>query len=534
MRIKAWLILLFAVLLRPLAAQPHWDNPAVYRLNKVQPHDAVVPQGDWSRSLGGRWAVSLFAAPAQAERFQHATARPPDSMQVPGFAELQGLAPWRLPEPANPPYAPTDTNTVAFLLRDFTLPPHWDGRRTIVSFGGVASAFYLYVNGREVGYSEDSRTPAEWDLTRYLRPGSNRIAVKVLRWCDGSYLEWHEAWRLTGILREVLLYSVPRTYITDLKVVATLDTADYRTGHLDVMVDLNREVQGGFVEVQCCGAVLRKALRQGDWFVSLAPAVGTVQPWADTTPVLYPLTVRLLDASGVEQARIVKQVGFRRIEVRRGLLCINGHPMAVRGMARLEQSALHGPSVSRGEMRATALRLKAMGINTVRTLHHPSDEYWYHLCDSLGLYLWDEPNIRPMLPEMADNPMWLNPMLDRLFNMYRRDRNRTCVVAWSLASLPQGSHCQEEAYRFLKGKDNTRPVVTMGTWTHRSTDIVCPPRPSPAFLARYVKRLPANIPCIPMGASPEVAPLREYLDTIAANPRLQGLFYAGDEVPPLK
>ena len=240
------LSILVLVLLAALAAQsqPYWNNMEKYRLNKMQPHDRIVPDGDqWRLSLNGTWHFAYFNNPTQA------TLSPArwDSIRVPGNIELQGYGVpvyvnMKNEFPSNPPYAPTDYNPTGIYSRSFSLPAAWHGRRTIIKFGAVKSAMYLYINGREVGYSQDSKTPAEWDITKYLRDGQNDLKVKVIRWCDGSYLECQDMWRMSGITRDVTLYSVPQTYISDIKIIADLDTNDWNTGLLDVMVDLNREV----------------------------------------------------------------------------------------------------------------------------------------------------------------------------------------------------------------------------------------------------------------------------------------------------
>ena len=404
-------------------------------MNKLQPHDRIVPEGDWVRCLDGVWAFAWFDSP-KALHTPLSTIRFKDSIRVPGNIELQGYGVpvyvnMKNEFPSNPPYAPTDYNPVGIYARDFTLPAHWQGRRVVTKFGAVKSAMYLYVNGQEVGYSEDSKTPAEWDITRYLREGTNRMVVKVLRWCDGSYLECQDMWRMSGITRSVELYALPRTYISDLRIKAEVDRSDYRTGKLDVMVDLSTEVSSRMiVEVSLDRGTdtvtVRRRLDRKDWFVNFAPEVGEVEPWSDTTPRLYPLTVRLLSASGTEVERIVKRVGFRTIEIKDGLLCLNGRPMEIRGVNRHEHSVVGGHYITPAEMRQDIALMKDMGINAVRTSHYPNDELWYDLCDSAGIYVWDEANVESHAQgygegSLAKKKEWLNPILDRIYNMFCRE-----------------------------------------------------------------------------------------------------------------
>ena len=504
-------------------AQPYWDNPGVYRLNKVQPHDRVVPDGQWTLSLNGEWAFRLFDTP------QKATLTPAqwDKTAVPGCINRGGntLQPSR------------DNNPTCVYMRRFMLPASWQGRRTIAKFGAVASAMYLYVNGQEVGYSQDSRTPAEWDITRYLVEGRNTMAVKVVSWSDGSTLECQDMQRMGGIARDVMLYSVPWTYISDVKVIADVDTGDWSTGRLDVMVDLNREVRGGSVEWKVegdeCLAKGRKVLEARDWYTSFSATVARVQPWCDTTPVLYTLRVSLLDADGNTTESIVKRLGFRHVDISDGQLRVNGRPVVIRGVNRVEHSRAEGGYVTPDAMRQEVAQLKTLGINAVRTRHYPADELWYDLCDSAGIYVWDDANLDGGTHGHGEGSLalareWLNPILDRIYNMYKRDRNHPCVIAWSLGGECGNGYCLEEAYRLLKGKDNTRPVVYSRAGQAWNTDIVFPAYPSTDDLAAYARdgrnRHPLVMAeyCYAMGHDTRL--FADYWDTIGRYPLLQGGF----------
>ncbi len=530
--------LIFTALVATLltvSAQPYWNNLEVYRLNKVQPHDRIIPDGNqWRMSLNGTWCFAYFDNPSKA------TLNPSrwDTIKVPGNVELQGFGVpvyvnMKNEFPSNPPFAPTDYNPTYIYARSFTIPAYWQGRRTIIKFGAVKSAMYLYVNGREVGYSEDSKTPAEWDITKYLREGKNDLKVKVLRWCDGSYLECQDMWRMSGITRDVELYSVPKTYITDIKVIADIDTSDWTKGLLDITVDINREVSSGHIEVSCAGLEMSQPLTNNDWFVGLRKEIHNVQPWNDSTPNLYDLIVRLYDGDGRETERITKRIGFRHIDIVGGQLRLNGKPMEIRGVNRHEHSMYGGHYVTPDEMRQDITLMKEMGINAVRTSHYPNDELWYDLCDSAGIYVWDEANVESHAQGYGENSLakkkeWLNPMLDRIYNMYRRDRNHPCVIAWSLGNECGNGYCMEEAYRFLKGKDNTRPVVYERAELARNTDIVSIMYPSVDFLSEYARNPRNKRPyimaeyCHAMGNS--MGGLKDYWDTIDKYPILQGGF----------
>ena len=536
---KSLFIMLLVCLVQVLSAQPHWNNLEVYRVNKLQPHDRIVPDGDWTLNLNGMWRFSYYDNPVQAAREHGRAAKGRgDSIRVPGNIELQGYGVpvyvnMKNEFPSHPPYVPADYNPVGIYERHFSVPSHWNGRRVIAKFGAVGGAMYLYVNGREVGYSEDSKTPAEWDITRYLHAGRNHMEARVVRWSNGSYLECQDMWRMSGITRDVVLYSVPREYIGDLRVVADLDTLTYRQGRVEVLVDLNHEVAGGAVEMQICGRTVRKRLDRNDWFASLSTSVGEVVPWCDSTPALYPLTVRLFNAAGRETECITKQVGFRRVEIKRGLLCLNGQPMEIRGVNRHEHSMEGGHYITLAEMREDIRLMKSMGINAVRTSHYPNDELWYDLCDSAGIYLWDEANVESHAQgygagSLAKKKEWLNPILDRIYNMYRRDRNHPSVIVWSLGNECGNGICMEEAYRILKSKDPTRPVVYERAELESNTDIVAIMYPSLQFLSEYARNPRNSRPyimaeyCHAMGNS--MGGLKDYWDTIDKYPQLQGGF----------
>ncbi|MBQ8704271.1 MAG: hypothetical protein IJ524_07855 [Bacteroidales bacterium] len=529
------LILLCVPLAGVLCGQPHWNNLKVYRTGKLLPHDRVVPEGPWRMSLNGTWAFRYYDNPAQAEL----TPSRWDSIRVPGNIELQGFGVpvyvnMKNEFPSNPPYAPSDYNPTGVYACDFAVPAGWHGRRTIVKFGAVKSAMYLYVNGREVGYSEDSKTPAELDITKYLHAGRNRMTVKVLRWCDGSYLECQDMWRMSGITRDVELYSVPQTYISDIKILADLDTNDWSTGVLDVMVDLNRKVQGGHVDLLFNGIGTRHRCEPGDWFAIFPQRrVEDVVPWSDSTPNLYDLTVVLYDGSGRETERITKRIGFRHVEIKDGLLCLNGRPMEIRGVNRHEHSMYGGHYVTPAEMRQDIALMKELGINAVRTSHYPDDELWYDLCDSAGIYLWDEANVESHAQGYGEHSLakkveWKEPILDRIYNMYRRDRNHPSVIAWSLGNECGNGVCFEEAYRLLKEYDPSRPVVYERAELARNTDIVSIMYPSVQFLSDYARNPQNKRPyiiaeyCHAMGNS--MGGLQDYWDTIDKYPQLQGGF----------
>lgn len=528
------LAFLLAMPFSPAIAQMPYDDVGVSSINVVSPHANVVPKSPSSSiSLNGVWGFVFASAPQllsdsiAGEGFPLADI---GRIRVPGNMELQGYGVpiyvnVRNEFPSNPPHPPSDYNPTGFYLRDVDIPDDWAGQRIFLSFGAVKSAMFLYVNGRLAGYHEDAKTPAEWEITEYLHPGRNRIAAKVLRWSDGSYLECQDMWRMSGITRDVTLYAVPQDYIKDYSVVA-----DYRDGKglLKVVVRVQRSAgQSTSPTVALAGASVRHV---GDSL--FLDTLSQVVPWSPETPNLYPLQITY-------GAHVVSTyVGFRSVEIKGGLLCLNGSPVTIKGVNRHEHSPRTGHCISREEMRQDAAMMKLCGINAVRTSHYPSDPYWYSLCDSMGLMVWDEANCESHAQgyeagSLAKKPEWAEAIWNRTRNMVLRDRNHPCVLAWSLGNESGNGICFEEAYRRAKALDPTRPVVYERALTDSNTDIVGVMYPSVDYLSQYARgeeqkpageRRPyvAAEYCHAMGNG--CGGLSDYWDTIDKYPCLQGGF----------
>lgn len=563
---KPILILIIAIIAASSCrAQDYWNDLSTYAVGKLSPHALVIPYSDESdistlnylRSdycllLNGRWHFRLFDNPSLvpnnfADRQFNLTQW--GTIDVPGNWELQGHG---IPvyvnvknefTPNTPPLVPTDRNPTGCYITDINIPSQWAGRRTIIKFGAVKSAFFLYVNGHQVGYSEDSKTPAEFDITRYVEPGTKaRLALKVMRLSDGSYLEAQDFWRISGIERDVLLYSVPHTHIKDYQAIAKLDTADYLTGQLEVNLYFSGELRRGQkAEIELrdpSGRTVltkRKATDHGDWFAYFLQKecpVGEVLPWSAESPNLYTLAIRLFDANDSILEVIGTQVGFRNIDIHQGQLRINGKPILIKGVNRHEHSLQGGHYVTRREMEQDILLMKRMNINAVRTCHYPDDEYWYELCDRYGIYLYDEAN-NESHPQgydehsLAKNKDWAEVFQYRVNNMYMRDRNHPSVIVWSLGNECGNGICTEQAYNFLKRKDTTRPVSYERAELDHNTDIVGIMYPSVDYIASYARKQQKRPYimveyCHAMGNS--LGGLADYWDTIRKYPLLQGGF----------
>ncbi|MBP5536151.1 MAG: hypothetical protein J6X62_05090 [Bacteroidales bacterium] len=491
-----------------------YRNIEVHQRNRLQPHVNVIPYGDsaevlnaiaalgyrqspWYLTLNGSWKFRLCKStdnmPAYWSSIDHDLSRWTD-IAVPGGWEQQGYTtgdgntPCRIPlrQPRGGDTLATLADTLSALhiavgcyVRDFELPQQWAGRRTVIRFGAVSSAFHLYVNGRQVGYSEDSRTPAEFDITRYLQPGVNRLMAKVYSFSDGSLLECRDFWGMSGLLRDVALYSTPSPlYINDFRVTAALDTADYSRGLFSASVELPREVGATAVGVELelfDGSVSllrrRRTLVGSDFFV-IFPAreniIADVKPWSADSPHLYTVVIRLVDTADSVLQTVGCRAGFRNVQMVGGVMQLNGKAVTLRGVSRQEHSPFGGRYVTRDEMQRAVRTLKAEGFNAVRTANGPNDEYWYELCDSEGIYVWDEANV----DLHTDSTALLDAVLFRVNNMFKRDRNHPCIIAWSL-----GNSCDcfgGRVYRSLKARDISRPVTCAGGGLNSCNDIINP------------------------------------------------------------
>ncbi|MEL7003706.1 MAG: glycoside hydrolase family 2 TIM barrel-domain containing protein, partial [Bacteroidota bacterium] len=360
--------------------------------------------------------------------------------------------------PVDPPYVPADNNPVGSYYREFDIPTEWKDMRIRLHFGGVSSAFYLWVNGKKIGYSQDSRLPAEFDITEYAKIGEkNTVALQVYRWSDGSYLEDQDHWRLSGIHREVLLLAEPKLHIDDFFVRTELDDK-YEDVEVNINVELSNEfdlsAKGYIVEAQIHdldgNALLDQPLsveaervlnqrgpqRRHKRFSFLNGTVKNPKKWTAETPNLYVAVVSLKDSTGkVVEARS-HRIGFRKIETgKNGEFLVNGKSVILAGVNRHEHDPNNGKVVSRESMIEDIKLMKKFNFNAIRNSHYPNDVQWYDLCDEYGMYLIDEANLEThMLPEMSDKPEWSYAFLERAIRMVERDKNHASIVIWSLGN----------------------------------------------------------------------------------------------------
>lgn len=460
------------------------------------------------------------------------------------------------PFPANQPYIPHEINSVGSYRRDFDLPQGWDGRRVLLHIGAAGAAYYVWVNGRQVGYSEDSKLPSEFDVTAALRAGKNNVSIQVYRWADGSYLEDQDFWRVSGIERGVYLLAPPPVWIRDFFAKAGLD-AGYRNG----VLDLDLSIVGGSGAATVKASVLdgersvlsREASVPGSANtreLNLSGEIPAVRAWSAETPNLYTLLLELRDAQGRLLQATATRIGFRTVEVKDSRVLVNGRAIKIRGVNRHEHDPYSFHVISEASMRRDIELMKLSNINAVRTSHYPNAELWYALADEYGLYVMDEANIeshrymqlgdeglRPRdKVQLGYDPKWRLAHLERVQRMVERDKNHPSVVFWSLGNEAGTGPNFADAAAWVHARDKTRLLSYLGQGTlysqHRVepyVDFYAPMYDSVERIVDYATN--PDYPAKPlilceyahaMGNS--LGDLKRYWDAIYAHDRLQGGF----------
>lgn len=497
-------------------------------------------------SLNGTWKFNYSknndSSPADFYKTGYNTNKW-DNIKVPGSWELQGFdAPIYTdvdyPFPTNPPFVPTDYNPVGSYVREFTVPSDWNGMDIFIDFEGVESAFYFWVNGELAGYSEDSRLPAHFNIGKLLKKGKNKLAVKVFRFSDGSYLEDQDYWKYSGIERDVYLYARPSSRVKDFKLTAGL-VNNYKDGDFNLDVKLNEPQQGVTVEVKVIdnGTTIYQQKNiiksSSDTLFSKQNLFADVKPWSAESPTLYQLVVNTFDANGKSLESFVHPFGFRSVEMTNGMQLINGKAVLFKGVNRHEHDQHTGRTLTIESMIKDIELMKQFNINAVRTSHYPNYNEWYSLCDEFGLYLVDEANIEShgmMYHEdktLANYPDWELAFMQRMSRMVFRDRNFTSIVTWSLGNESGYGKHFETIYDWTKAIDPTRPVQYEGGGYDAKSDIYSPMYARIWALQRHVNQRDPR-PLIlceyahAMGNS--VGNLQDYWDLIYKYDQLQGGF----------
>ena len=549
-------------------APPDWMNPVITGINNEPPHATLMPfqdketaqrgireESSYFRSLNGPWKFHWVSRPADRPAYFYRPSYDVSAwkdIQVPGNWQLQGYdIPIYLnmtyPFKKDPPRIQEDFNPVGSYRRTFTIPPGWDGRQTFLHFDGVESAFYVWLNGRMVGLGKDSRTPVEFNITSFLKTGENTLAVEVYRWSDGSYLEDQDFWRLSGIFRDVYLFSTPQVHIRDFEVKTSLSdnytkavfSVASRVRNYGTSASSGHSVEVTLIEGDTVAARTTPIGKTDAEYIApgaeaIIPVKATINNprlWTAEAPHLYRVLLTLRDGAGnaIEYEQCL--FGFREVVVRDGHLLVNGKPILVKGVNRHEHDPDLGHFMTEASMVQDIVQMKRHNINTVRTSHYPNTPRWYELCDRYGMYIIDEANIEShgmgYDPDqtLANKPEWLPAHMDRMQRMVERDKNHPCVIIWSLGNEAGDGTNFQAMSEWTHRRDPSRPVHYERAGLRAHTDIVCPMYSRIEQLLDYVKTRQER-PLIlceyahAMGNS--VGNLQDYWDVIESHDQLQG------------
>ncbi len=547
--------------------QPEWDNVNVLQVNREKPHVTMMVYSDGSTAsamdkqdspfylnLNGTWKFNWVNKPADRpldffrEDFND---QQWNDIQVPSNWEIQGYGipiytNIRYPYDISELHAPREWNPVGSYRRIFDVPAEWNKRQVFINFDGVQSAFYLWINGKYVGYSQGSRTPAEFNITSYLKKGKNLVAVQVYRWSDGSYLEDQDFWRLSGIFRNVSLWSTANAHIRDFHVNAKLDD-QYKSGIFGLSGELTTYKGGkGDYSIEysindatgknvISGKQKINAVSGSNKFSIENTEIPDVVSWNAENPYLYQLNLTLKDAKGNIVEVIPQKIGFRRVEKKGGRILVNGAAIRLRGVDRHEHNPITGHYVTREDMIQDIVLMKKNNINAVRTSHYPNAPEWYRLCDEYGIYLIDEGNIEThgfgnnKENLLSNSPEWKDAYLDRVQRMVYRDWNHPSVIIWSLGNESGDGPNVKAVYDWVKKTDPSRLFHYEGTTAHGNfyADICSWMYATPASCKQWTEEKP-DIPLIlceythAMGNSN--GNVKAYWDLIYADNNFQGAF----------
>ncbi|MBR8534265.1 DUF4981 domain-containing protein [Carboxylicivirga sediminis] len=545
-------------------SQNDWENPAVFNVNKeparasfysfTKEKNAMTYNREEARFfklLNGYWRFNWVdepgKRPADFYRSDYDVSKW-DSIKVPSNWEVEGYGipiyvnttyPFAMRNP-QPPTIPDGWNPVGSYKHRFSIDASWKSKRVFIHLGAVKSAMYLWVNGQKVGYSQGSKLPAEFEITNYIKEGTNDLALEVYRWSDGSYLECQDFWRLSGIERDVYLYATNDVRMRDIRFNSELDSA-YKDATFDVEVELSARQSAGAYNVEVVLKDGNKILFTGKQQVQVADKQAAIKvkgkvsnplKWTAETPYLYDLQVALKDANNLTIEATAIKVGFRKVEIRGGQLLVNGKAVYLKGVNRHEHDEFNGHVVSRESMIQDIRLMKEHNINAVRTCHYPNDPLWYQLCDQYGLYLVDEANIESHgmgygERSLAKDTVWKAAHIDRVQRMVQRDKNHPSVIIWSLGNEAGDGVNFEACYDWIKQYDTSRPVQYERAERRAHTDIVCPMYSPIDHLVSYGRSVQARpfILCEyahAMGNS--VGNLQDYWDVMEKYDNLQGGF----------
>ena len=527
---------------------PDWQDPQIVQINRL-PMTASFQSGGLNLSLNGMWKFAWYETIDSRSMDFYKTDFVDadwDNMPVPGMWELNGYGDpvyknvgyaWCGHYDTTPPYPALEHNYAGQYRKSFVLGDEWEGEDIFLHIGSATSNVRVWVNGKEVGYSEDSKLEARFDITKYVHTGENLIALEIFRWCDGTYLEDQDFWRMTGLARDTYIFSRDKKRVEDVRVIASADgtadiTAEVTKGVSQIkfiIVDpFDKEIAAETVAVST-----KAKSERGLATAKVKIQIPAVKQWTAETPWLYTLKMVSYDAKGKTEVSML-QIGFRDVEIKDGQLLVNGQPVLIKGANRHEMNPYKGYVVSEADMIQDIMIMKQLNINAVRTCHYPNDPLWYSLCDRYGLYVVDEANNESHgmgygEGSLAHDVSYQHAHLERMKRMVQRDFNHPSVIIWSMGNEAGHGVNFMKGYEMIKAMDSTRPVHYERAEGGPGTDIACPMYFDHASCERYASRDPRPAkPLIQceyahaMGNS--MGGLKEYWDLVRKYPVYQGGF----------
>ncbi|MCA0756931.1 DUF4981 domain-containing protein [Paenibacillus sp. N4] len=545
------------------------SDVSVFRVNRLDAHsdhryyrtmeeaEAGAPM-ELRQELNGSWKFSYAGTSEEREALFYDINYDCSGwadIQVPGHIQLQGFGapqyvntmyPWDGLDPVRPPHLPQD-NPVGSYVKHFELPELMQGKPVYISFQGVESAFYVWLNGEFVGYAEDSFTPSEFELTPFIREGENKLAVEVYQRSTGSWLEDQDFWRFSGIFRDVYLYTVPDLHVRDLRVRADLDDS-YSKGTLTVDLELlQQEHPGAFARLELKDAsgrtVMMESGRFQDGTLRMSASAGAVKLWSAELPYLYKAYISIMNGDGELVEAIVQKIGFRRFEMKNKLMCLNGKRIVFKGVNRHEFNCRSGRTITKEDMLWDIATLKRNNINAVRTSHYPNQTLWYQLCDEYGVYVIDEMNleshgswqkmgaVEPSWNVPGNLPEWQPIVMDRAVSMLERDKNHPSILIWSCGNESYAGEVILNVSNYFRKADPGRLVHYEGVFHNRdyneTSDMESRMYAKPADIEAYLQANPEKpyISCEYMHAmGNSVGGLHKYTELEDRYPMYQGGF----------
>jgi beta-galactosidase len=539
--------------------QTEWENPSIVEIGKEPAHAHFIPLANKNetndnsslvKSLNGIWKFNYVDKPDDRptnffkNNFNDVSWK---KIEVPSNWEWQGFGTpiytnITYPFPKNPPFIDHAYNPVGTYRTSFTLPKNFKGKETILHFASVTGCMYIWVNGQQVGMSKVSKSPAEFNISKYLKAGANILAVQVFRWHDGSYLEDQDFWRVTGIERDVLLIARSVVALEDFVLKASLDN-QYKNGILDLSATIFKKTLNNFpIKISVAETdgkiIFQKNTSTAENSFSINETIENIKQWSAEKPNLYVFTMEIYNKKNELQECIKQKIGFRKIEITNGNLLVNGKRILVKGVNRHEHDEVKGHVPNRKLMLQDIQLMKQFNINTVRTSHYPNDPYWYALCDEYGLYMMDEANIEShgmgvcwqgsfdTTKQPAYLPLWEAAHMDRIKRMYERDKNVTAVILWSMGNECGNGKVFYDAYKWLKETDPSRPIMFEQAGQEPNTDIVAPMYPWVPNMKKYAADASQTRPYIMCEYSHAMGNsngnFKEYWDIIRASKNMQG------------